>query len=85
MIENVDWYDADFVKYLYLLRSLYKRSSHRSNMWPKLLDMSKDECKRLLRRTELEAYAGIVSAFRAQGDLTKDKKHLLNELSSTLR
>ncbi|XP_071798440.1 uncharacterized protein [Asterias amurensis] len=53
-------------------------------MWPKLLDMSKDECKRLLRRTELEAYAGIVSAFRAQGDLTKDKKNILNELSTTL-
>ena len=54
-------------------------------MWPKLLDMSKEECKRLLRRTELEAYAGIVSALRAQGDLTKDKKHLLNELAATLR
>ncbi|XP_038050244.1 BRCA2-interacting transcriptional repressor EMSY-like [Patiria miniata] len=53
-------------------------------MWPKLLDMNKDECKRLLRRTELEAYAGMISAFRAQGDLTKDKKHILNELATTL-
>ncbi|XP_022098664.1 BRCA2-interacting transcriptional repressor EMSY-like isoform X2 [Acanthaster planci] len=53
-------------------------------MWPKLLDMSKDECKRLLRRIELEAYAGIISAFRAQGDLTKDKKQILDELATTL-
>ncbi|XP_070538400.1 BRCA2-interacting transcriptional repressor EMSY-like [Ptychodera flava] len=53
-------------------------------MWPKLLDMSRDECKRTLRRLELEAYASVVSAFRAQGDLSKEKKKLLNEISGTL-
>lgn len=49
-----------------------------------LLDFSRDECKRILRKLELEAYAAIVSAFRAQGELTKDKKKLLQELSAVL-
>ncbi|XP_023216198.1 BRCA2-interacting transcriptional repressor EMSY-like isoform X1 [Centruroides sculpturatus] len=53
-------------------------------MWPMLLDFSRDECKRILRKLELEAYAAIVSAFRAQGELTKDKKKLLQELSTVL-
>ncbi|XP_077987831.1 BRCA2-interacting transcriptional repressor EMSY-like [Glandiceps talaboti] len=53
-------------------------------MWPKLLDMSRDESKRMLRRLELEAYASVISAFRAQGDLSKDKKRLLNEIGSVL-
>lgn len=56
-----------------------------STMWPMLLDISKEECKRILRRMELEAYSSIVSAFRAQGDLTKDKKKILQDLQSTLR
>lgn len=33
---------------------------------------------------ELEAYAGVISALRAQGDLTKDKKDLLGELTKIL-
>lgn len=33
---------------------------------------------------ELEAYAGVISALRAQGDLTKDKKDLLAELNKIL-
>ncbi|XP_035828327.1 BRCA2-interacting transcriptional repressor EMSY isoform X2 [Aplysia californica] len=53
-------------------------------MWPMLLDYTKDECKRILRRLELEAYASIISVFRAQGDLSKDKKQLLQELQQTL-
>lgn len=36
-------------------------------------------------RVELEAYAGVISALRAQGDLTKDKKDLLGELTKVLR
>ncbi|KAL6079509.1 hypothetical protein STEG23_038064, partial [Scotinomys teguina] len=32
----------------------------------------------------LEAYAGVISALRAQGDLTKEKKDLLGELSKVL-
>lgn len=35
--------------------------------------------------SELEAYAGVISALRAQGDLTKEKKDLLGELSKVLR
>lgn len=53
-------------------------------MWPTLLDLSRDECKRVLRKLELEAYAGVISALRAQGDLTKEKKDLLGELSKVL-
>ncbi len=56
-----------------------------SNTWPLLLDLSRDECKRILRRLELDAYASMVSAFRAQGDLSKDKKKILVELQSFLR
>ncbi|KAK7806802.1 hypothetical protein U0070_010286, partial [Myodes glareolus] len=33
---------------------------------------------------KLEAYAGVISALRAQGDLTKEKKDLLGELSKVL-
>ncbi|KAF3830159.1 hypothetical protein GH733_001584 [Mirounga leonina] len=32
----------------------------------------------------MEAYAGVISALRAQGDLTKEKKDLLGELSKVL-
>ncbi|TSK16194.1 BRCA2-interacting transcriptional repressor EMSY [Bagarius yarrelli] len=53
-------------------------------VWPLLLDLSRDDCKRILRKLELEAYAGVISALRAQGDLTKDKKDLLGELSKVL-
>ncbi|XP_048453931.1 BRCA2-interacting transcriptional repressor EMSY isoform X3 [Rhincodon typus] len=53
-------------------------------VWPSLLDLSRDECKRILRKLELEAYAGAVSALRAQGDLTKEKKDLLGELAKVL-
>jgi hypothetical protein len=49
------------------------------------VDYSRDECKRILRQLELDAYAGIVSAFRAQGDLNKEKKSLLQQLQNTLR
>ncbi|XP_069684302.1 BRCA2-interacting transcriptional repressor EMSY isoform X2 [Periplaneta americana] len=53
-------------------------------MWPMLLDMSRDECKRILRRLELEAYSSLVSALRAQGELSKEKRKLLQDLASTL-
>ncbi|KAL5004983.1 hypothetical protein ScPMuIL_018439 [Solemya velum] len=53
-------------------------------MWPVLLDMTRDECKRVLRRLELEAYASTVSSFRAQGDLTKEKKRILQDLQNIL-
>ncbi|CAM4341487.1 BRCA2-interacting transcriptional repressor EMSY isoform X5 [Lepidochelys kempii] len=53
-------------------------------VWPTLLDLSRDECKRILRKLELEAYAGVISALRAQGDLTKEKKDLLGDLSKVL-
>ncbi|CAH1781802.1 unnamed protein product [Owenia fusiformis] len=46
-------------------------------VWPKLLDMTRDDSKRVLRRLELEAYSSLVSALRAQGDLTSAKKSFL--------
>uniref|UniRef100_UPI00358FCD2B BRCA2-interacting transcriptional repressor EMSY isoform X4 n=1 Tax=Myxine glutinosa TaxID=7769 RepID=UPI00358FCD2B len=49
-------------------------------VWPALVDLSRDECRRMLRKLEMEAYAAVVSALRAQGDLSKDKKDLLGEL-----
>ncbi|XP_077449175.1 BRCA2-interacting transcriptional repressor EMSY [Stigmatopora argus] len=53
-------------------------------VWPTILDLGRDECKRILRKLELEAYAGVITALRAQGDLTKDKKDLLGELTKIL-
>uniref|UniRef100_A0A8C4WZG7 EMSY transcriptional repressor, BRCA2 interacting n=1 Tax=Eptatretus burgeri TaxID=7764 RepID=A0A8C4WZG7_EPTBU len=50
-------------------------------VWPALVDLSQDECGRMLRKLEMEAYAAAVSALRAQGDLSKDKKDLLGELA----
>ena len=56
-----------------------------TNNWPLLLDLARDECKRILRRLELEAYSAVLTAFRAQGDLAKDKKGILQELQNMLR
>lgn len=54
-------------------------------MWPVMLDMPKIECKKSLRKLELETYADVVSVFRAQGDLTERKTELLKELQSLLK
>lgn len=54
-------------------------------MWPELLDMTREESKRILRRVELEAYSAVVSALRAQGDLNKEKKKILYDLQQILR
>ncbi|XP_031316258.1 BRCA2-interacting transcriptional repressor EMSY isoform X12 [Camelus dromedarius] len=62
----------------------YQKEAGMPVVWPTLLDLSRDECKRILRKLELEAYAGVISALRAQGDLTKEKKDLLGELSKVL-
>ncbi|GFU07083.1 BRCA2-interacting transcriptional repressor EMSY [Nephila pilipes] len=53
-------------------------------MWPMYVDYTDDECKKILRSLELEAYSSIVTAFRAQGTLTKDRKKMLLELCSAL-
>ncbi|CAL1287942.1 unnamed protein product [Larinioides sclopetarius] len=53
-------------------------------MWPMFVDYSDEECKKVLRSLELEAYASIVTAFRAQGSLTKDRKKMLLDLCSAL-
>ncbi|KAJ8975838.1 hypothetical protein NQ317_001235 [Molorchus minor] len=53
-------------------------------MWPLLLDMTKEESVQNLRNLELEAYAHLVSALRAQGPLNSDKRKLLKETSVAL-
>ncbi|XP_017009813.2 BRCA2-interacting transcriptional repressor EMSY [Drosophila takahashii] len=49
-------------------------------MWPQTLEMSRDECRGMLRRLELESYSHVVSVFRAQGALSETKAKLLEEL-----
>ncbi|KAJ8958914.1 hypothetical protein NQ318_019683 [Aromia moschata] len=53
-------------------------------MWPLLLDMTKEESIQNLRNLELEAYAHLVSALRAQGPLNSDKRRLLKDTSIAL-
>ncbi|XP_052863930.1 uncharacterized protein LOC128270560 [Anopheles cruzii] len=53
-------------------------------MWPMKLDMTRDECRGVLRRLELESYGTIVSAFRAQGTLCKEKSRILEDLRRVL-
>ncbi|KAG0728649.1 BRCA2-interacting transcriptional repressor EMSY [Chionoecetes opilio] len=52
------------------------------NKWPRLLDLTKDECRKALRALELTTYSQVVSVLRAQGELTKEKKKLLNDLQT---
>lgn len=52
------------------------------NRWPKLLDMTKEECRKALRALELTTYSQVVSVLRAQGELTKEKRKLLNDLQT---
>ncbi|XP_023950606.1 BRCA2-interacting transcriptional repressor EMSY isoform X2 [Bicyclus anynana] len=53
-------------------------------MWPMLLNMTHDECRRTLRRLELEAYSSMMSVFRAQGELEDNRKKLLEDLRAVL-
>ena len=38
----------------------------------------------LLLFSELEAYSSVVSALRAQGELTKERRKIMNDLSNIL-
>ncbi|XP_075152110.1 uncharacterized protein LOC142226116 [Haematobia irritans] len=49
-------------------------------MWPQALQISRDECRGILRRLELESYSQVISVFRAQGGLSDAKAKLLEEL-----
>ncbi|XP_055918764.1 mucin-2 [Eupeodes corollae] len=49
-------------------------------MWPTALQLTRDECRGILRRLELESYANVISVFRAQGGLTDTKSKLLEDL-----
>uniref|UniRef100_A0A182Y685 Uncharacterized protein n=1 Tax=Anopheles stephensi TaxID=30069 RepID=A0A182Y685_ANOST len=53
-------------------------------MWPMKLDMTREECRGVLRRLELESYGTLISTFRAQGSLSKEKQRLLEELRRML-
>jgi hypothetical protein len=47
-------------------------------------ELSPCEYQKLLRSLEFEAYASVVSVFRAQGDLTDKKRNILQELQNLL-
>ncbi|XP_065200681.1 dentin sialophosphoprotein [Planococcus citri] len=49
------------------------------------MEMSKTECKRILRSLELKAYKSVVDALRAQGGLTANKFEVLMNLAATLK
>ncbi|XP_061511983.1 BRCA2-interacting transcriptional repressor EMSY [Anopheles gambiae] len=49
-------------------------------MWPLKLDMTREECRGVLRRLELESYGTVISTFRAQGCLSKEKIRILEDL-----
>lgn len=53
-------------------------------MWPNYLDLDTKTCSGILRRLELEAYSGVVTALRAQGDLSKERRKILQDLSNAL-
>ncbi|XP_058179022.1 uncharacterized protein LOC131294979 [Anopheles ziemanni] len=53
-------------------------------MWPMKLDMTKEECRGVLRRLELESYGSLISTFRAQGFLCKEKLRILEDLRRIL-
>ena len=53
--------------------------------WPRHIDFSPDEARFFLRKLELDTYASCVSVFRAQGDLSQEKKKLLLDLQQTLK
>ncbi|KAH9287182.1 BRCA2-interacting transcriptional repressor EMSY [Echinococcus granulosus] len=59
-------------------------NKHNGIRWPMLVDYSKTDCRRILRRHEVEAYAKVVTAFRAQGLLTGEKRKLLEDLRRLL-
>ncbi|TRY67763.1 hypothetical protein TCAL_16926 [Tigriopus californicus] len=53
-------------------------------MWPKILDLDAASCQGIRRKLELEAYSGVVSALRVQGELTKERRKILADLSNVL-
>uniref|UniRef100_A0A182MRN6 ENT domain-containing protein n=1 Tax=Anopheles culicifacies TaxID=139723 RepID=A0A182MRN6_9DIPT len=53
-------------------------------MWPMKLDMTREECRGVLRRLELESYGTLISTFRAQGCLSKEKLRMLEDLRRML-
>lgn len=53
-------------------------------MWPKYLDIDAKTCAGILRKLELEAYSSVLSALRAQGELTKERRKVMNDLSNVL-
>ena len=59
-------------------------NKHSGISWPMLVDYTKADCRRILRRHEIEAYAKVVTAFRAQGLLTGEKKKVLEDLRRLL-
>jgi len=54
-------------------------------MGPTLFHSSTEEYQKILRRMELETYGAVVSTLRAQGELNKDRRKLLEDLSLLMK
>lgn len=52
--------------------------------WPRVLDLSEDDARKALRTLELNTYSSLLATFRAQGDLSPQKKDMLKQLQSML-
>ena len=53
-------------------------------MWPKYLDIDSKTCAGILRKLELETYSSVISTLRAQGELTKERRKVMNDLGNIL-
>ena len=51
-------------------------------MWPKYLDIDAKTCAGILRKLELETYSSVISTLRAQGELTKERRKVMNDLGN---
>ncbi|KAF2895391.1 hypothetical protein ILUMI_10786 [Ignelater luminosus] len=54
-------------------------------MYPSIVDMNENESSKCLRMLELDAYANMLAALRAQGPPTSDKLKLLKDIGTALR
>ncbi|XP_031344645.1 BRCA2-interacting transcriptional repressor EMSY isoform X2 [Photinus pyralis] len=54
-------------------------------MYPSILDMNENESSKYLRMLELDAYANMLAALRAQGPPTSEKLKLLKDVGNALR
>eukprot|EP01102_Stenamoeba_stenopodia_P020017 TRINITY_DN767_c0_g1_i2.p1 TRINITY_DN767_c0_g1~~TRINITY_DN767_c0_g1_i2.p1 ORF type:complete len:472 (-),score=107.79 TRINITY_DN767_c0_g1_i2:72-1487(-) len=79
---------SSFHSILFFFRLLCLRSvhiDHTSHLQKEKKVEKKFGLKETLRQLEIEAYSAVISAFRAQGELTWQKDRILQELRSVLK